>query len=98
MPAGHHQFVIYDRFTDKFWICDFFLDLNHQEMLPLAPHRTKSVNPAAAVGITPNVWRPWIEDTSADYAKMLQRDSVRVHEDKGCKYFDLAAILPKLDS
>lgn len=56
------------------------------------------MHPAAASRIVPNVWRPWIEDTSADYAKMLQRDSVRVHEDKGCKYFDLAAILPKLAS
>ena len=32
LPAGHHQFVIYDPEHDQFYMHDFFLDINKEEI------------------------------------------------------------------
>ena len=37
LPAGHHQFILYDITLDSFWMHDFFLDMSKSEHILSIP-------------------------------------------------------------
>ena len=51
LPAGHHEFMIYEPSKDSFWMHDFFLEQTEVDIIPqVAPQAEK---------LYPNVWKPW---------------------------------------
>ena len=65
LPAGYHEFMIYEQSTDTFWMHEFFVDMNKEEIIP-------QVSPDAEVlKVYPNVWRPW---KSYDPKEIFQMD------------------------
>ena len=53
LPAGYHEFMIYEQSTDTFLMHEFFLDMSKEEIIP-------QVSPEAEVfKVYPSVWKPW---------------------------------------
>lgn len=61
LPAGHHQFIIYNPVDKEFYEHDFVLDLNSKDVyndFPKLPHVCKQI-----IRDYKDVWRHWPRDT-----------------------------------
>ena len=94
LPAGHHQFILYDITSDTFWMHDFFLDMSETEILLSIPPKVGPPPPKPPPRVVPNVWRPWINNKKEILETIYDNDQKRKNGNTGKKFFEPEEVLP----
>ena len=67
--------------NDTFWMHDFFLDPNNQDIDPFISKHKEHI----PINVAANIWRPWVQDIQSDYERMLSIDMNRLQDEKESK-------------
>lgn len=70
LPAGHHQFIIYDPLSDEFFTHDFILGMNSKDVFTDFPRKEEP-----EIRERPQVWSQWHENTEKDIEAMYVFDA-----------------------
>ena len=72
LPAGHHQFIIYNPLDDTFWTHDFVLELNKRELFTDFPRNKEHLGNGKKSYV--DTWRYWEIDAKEDFDHMFLMD------------------------